>query len=203
MRILHVGYGFRPLRYGGLILYAEDLMETLSARGHAVGSFFPGRRSPVGPRDRLRRWTRGGIEMREIVNSTIVWGGERGTLTPEVDLNHAPSEARFAEVLDELRPQVVHVQELIGLPSSLLEMTRARGIPTVMTLHDYFTLCPVLKLYDVDGRICLRHDVGEQCARCSAGAPTDMRDEQKKTLDCEVRRALPPRAAERVLKGIG
>jgi glycosyltransferase involved in cell wall biosynthesis len=202
MKILHIGYGFQPFRYGGLIVYAEDLMETQAGRGHEVSYFFCGRRYPLGPRNRLRSWTRRGVEMRELVSSTIVFGGDRGTLTPADDVAHPPSEARFVEVLDELRPDVVHVQELIGLPSSLLDLTRARGIPTVMTMHDYFTLCPVLKLFDVDGQICLRHDVGAQCARCSAGAPAAMTDEYSKTIRSEARRLLPPLAARGLLRGV-
>src|SRR5436190_4672142 len=206
MRILHVGYGFQPFRYGGLIVYAEDLMEAQAARGHDVGYFFCGRRLPVGRRDRLRRWRRGAVKMREIVNSTIVFGGETGTLTPEDDLNHPPSERHFESVLDELRPDVVHVQELIGLPSSLLEIARERGIPTVMTLHDYYTLCPILKLFDVDEQICLRREPAEQCARCCAGAPAtsaQMSDEYSKTVRTEVNRTLPAPRARGVLRGIG
>lgn len=51
MRILHVGYDFLPLRHGGVIRYTHDLMDEQLAGGHAVGYFFAGRQSPVGPRD--------------------------------------------------------------------------------------------------------------------------------------------------------
>jgi glycosyltransferase involved in cell wall biosynthesis len=203
MRVLHVGYGFRPWRHGGLIFYAEDLMEAQAAGGHEVSYFFSGRRYPVGPRDRLRRWSRRGVAMREVVSSSLRFGGEDGTLTPETDLDHAPSEALFEQVLDELAPEVVHIQELIGLPSSFIDLAGARAIPTVMTLQDYLPLCPVLKLYDVDGRLCLRHDVGAQCARCSAGAPEGDRELVNETIRHDVRRALPEPAARTVLRGIG
>src|SRR5579884_3941354 len=101
MRILHVGYGFRPWRGGGLILYAEDVMEAQAARGDEVSYFFRGRHYPLAPNDRLHRWHRAGVEMREVLNSTLNFGGDRGTLTPEADLVHPPSEAAFLDVLDE------------------------------------------------------------------------------------------------------
>jgi glycosyltransferase involved in cell wall biosynthesis len=203
VKILHVGYGFHPWRFGGLILYAEDLMEEQVARGHEVAYFFSGRRDPAGPKDRLRRWARHGVAMREIVNSTLVVGAEAGTLTPDRDLSHPPSERLFERVLDELEPDLVHFQELTGLPTSVIGLARARGLPTVMTLQDYLPLCPVLKLYDVDGQNCLRRDVGAQCARCCAGAPATGRELVNHTVEYHARRALGEDLGNRVLRAVG
>jgi hypothetical protein len=40
-----------------------------------------------------------------------------------------------------------------------------------MSLHDYFPLCPTIKLFDADGRICLRTDPAPECVRCCRDAP--------------------------------
>jgi glycosyltransferase involved in cell wall biosynthesis len=194
VRILHVGYGFRPWRHGGLIAYAEDAMEGQAARGHEVAYFFRGRHYPGLRDDRLRRWRKRGVLMHEILNSSLVFGGDSGTLTPEADLDHPPSEAHFAAVLDAFRPDVVHLQEVLGLPTSVIDLARARAVPVVATLQDYLPLCPVLRLYDVDHRICLRHDVGEQCARCSARAPAGRSRFARMTVGYELRRLLGGRA---------
>lgn len=202
VRILHVGYGFRPWRHGGLIAYAEDVMDAQVALGHDVAYFCRGRHYPGLPNDRLRRWSRRGVEMREILNSTLAFGGDNGTLTPEDDLDHGPSERLFARTLDELRPDVVHVQELIGLPSAVLDIAHAHAIPVTMTLQDYLPLCPVLKLYDVDEQICLRRDVGEQCARCSATAPPGRYAFMNATAAFELRRVLPQPYGDRAVAGL-
>jgi glycosyltransferase involved in cell wall biosynthesis len=191
VRILQTGFGFRPYRHGGLIMYAEDLMDVLVARGHSLGYFFVGRQYPLLPRDRVRRWTRRGIPMWEVIGSTIICGGDSGTRTPEADIAHPPSEANFERVLREFRPDLVHMQELIGLPSSLIDIARAHGVPTVITLHDYFLLCPTLKLFDVDDRICLRPDVGGQCARCCAGAPAGRGTFVRASLGHDVATRIP------------
>ena len=190
MRILHVGYGFRPWRHGGLIAYAEDVMDGQVARGHELAYFFRGRHYPGLPDDRLHRWRRRGVLMCEVLNSSLAFGGDSGTLTPESDLSHPPSEAHFARTLDRFRPEVVHLQEAIGLPTSLIEIAQARGMPVMATLQDYLPLCPVLKLYDVDGRICIRDDVGAQCARCSSWAPADRRAFAHMTAEYELGRLL-------------
>jgi glycosyltransferase involved in cell wall biosynthesis len=200
MRILHIGFGFLPLRYGGIIIYAEDVMDAQVARGHDVGYFFPGRRYPVLPADRLRRWERRGVSMFELVNSTLGPGGDAGTLRPQDDLSHPPSEAHFIRVLEEFRPDVVHVQELIGLPTAVIEIARARGVPVVATIQDYLPLCPVIKLYDVDGNVCVRHDVGEQCARCSAWAPEGHREMLHRTVEHDLGARLGGARGGAVLK---
>lgn len=200
MRILHIGYGFRPWRHGGLIAYAEDVMDAQTRRGDEVTYFFRGRHYPLAPDDRLHAWERRGVAMREVLNSTLTFGGDNGTLTPEADLTHPPSEVAFLKVLREQRPEIIHVQEVIGLPTSLIDIAIAHGVPIIATLQDYFPLCPVLKLYDVDDQLCNRHDVGAQCARCSATAPSSRRMFMSMTVAYELRRRLGAERGERLVR---
>lgn len=212
MRILHIGFGFRPLRWGGLIAYAEDLMDAQVARGHDVGYFFVGRSYPFMARPRLKRWSRRDIAMFEIVNHDVPIGGGYGTSRPDLDLNHGPSESMFAATLKEFAPDVVHVQEMLGLPSSLFEVAHEHGVPVVMTIEDYHMLCPTLKLYDADRQICERLQPGEMCAVCSRNAPTDQQGmvdatmffEQTRFLERSKLKHVPrPRPVVRAIKGVG
>jgi glycosyltransferase involved in cell wall biosynthesis len=120
------------------------------------------------------------------VNSPIPQHWTRGMRDPARHLAEPWTEARFREALVEVRPDVVHVQHLAGLPSSLLDIAREWGTPVVMTLEDYEPLCPVFKLYDADGEICLRREPGHQCVRCSASAPPDAAHLVEQTLRYEL-----------------
>lgn len=51
-------------------------------------------------------------------------------------------DQRFAEVLDLVRPDLVHVGHLNHLSTSLLREAALRNIPIVFTLHDYWLMCP-------------------------------------------------------------
>lgn len=174
-------------------------MAAQAARGDQVAYFFRGRHYPLVPDDRLHRWRRDGVAMLELLNSTLTFGGDTGTLTPESDISHPPSEAAFSDVLEQHRPDVIHIQEIIGLPTSLIDLAVAQGVPVIATLQDYFPLCPVLKLYDIDGQLCHRHDVGAQCARCSAFAPAGRRMFLNKTVAYELRRRLGSSRGDRVV----
>jgi glycosyltransferase involved in cell wall biosynthesis len=204
MRILHVGWGFSPWRAGGLIFYAEDLMAAQVAAAHDVAYFFAGRHYPYLGGPRLRRWRRRGVRMHELINAPIVPGAERGTRHPERELSEPRTEAAFERTVRAFAPDVVHIQELYGLPSSLIDVAAALGAPTVMTLQDYFPLCATLRLVDADGRLCTRLEVGEDCALRNADAPEGPEAEIAATLEFEkarLRRRLrvPERANFRLL----
>ncbi len=173
MRILHVTWGFSPWLGGGLVAYAEGLMEGQAARGHAVSAFLAGRHLPWIRRPLMHRWKRRGVTIHELVNGPIPQHWSAGTRRPERDLAESECETRFAAVLERERPQIVHFQHLAGLPSSLIGLAASTGARTVMTLEDYQLLCPTFKLYDSHGSICTRRVVGAECALCCGEAPTN------------------------------
>jgi glycosyltransferase involved in cell wall biosynthesis len=189
MRIMHVGWGFRPWRGGGLISYAEDVMDAQAARGDEVAYFFAGRRYPLMRRPRLHRWRRRGVAMMELLSSPVPVGMDRGTRFPDLDLEEPTTERLFAGALRAFRPDVVHVQELLGLPSAVVDVAKRAGTPVVMTLQDYFPLCPTLKLFDADGRVCRRRDPAPECVRCCRDAPVGNRNIRDVTIAFELQRA--------------
>lgn len=66
-------------------------------------------------------------------------------------------EQRFREVLETTRPGLVHFHHLQHLSLSLPALARAQGCATVMTLHDYWLLCPSggQLVHHPDGQSCL------------------------------------------------
>ena len=91
-------------------------MQAQVRRGHEVACFFSGRHYPYVSGPRLRRWRHKGTSMLEVVKSPLADHGRQ----PEPEISEPRLERIFARTLAELRPTVVHVQELAGLPSSFL-----------------------------------------------------------------------------------
>lgn len=167
MRLLHVGSGFRPWRRGGLVAYIEDLMDEQVRRGDEVAYFFSGRQYPFASRPRLRRWEQRGVAMLEVVNSPLYDHGRQ----PDLEVAEPGIERMLERILRELRPDAVHVQELAGLPSSVLDVVQRYGSPAIVTLQDYFPLCSTFKLLDADGGVCLRREIGEDCLAATLADP--------------------------------
>jgi GT2 family glycosyltransferase/glycosyltransferase involved in cell wall biosynthesis len=69
-----------------------------------------------------------------------------------------------ARVLDHVSPDVVHVHHLAGLPAGMVHAARDRGIPVVITLHDFWAVCPLGQLLNRQLAVC----PGPEPVRCLA-----------------------------------
>lgn len=89
----------------------------------------------------------------------------------------ADSRRDFAAVLDEERPDIVHIHNTFMVISpSIYSACRERRIPVVQTLHNFRLLCPASNFYR-DGTVCedcvdhgLLRSVRHGCYRSSRGA---------------------------------
>lgn len=169
LSILHVGTGFRPLRRGGLVAYVEDLCWEQTNQGHEVSYLFSGRQYRWLSGPRLKTWQRRLVTMLEVINSPLYDHGRQ----PGKELSEPRLERLFERIIHERRPDVLHVHELAGFPSSILDIAREAGVSVVVTLQDYFPLCPTFKLLDAENRVCLRREIGAECVAATAVDPPD------------------------------
>ncbi|MDO8489417.1 MAG: glycosyltransferase, partial [Candidatus Omnitrophota bacterium] len=72
-------------------------------------------------------------------------------------------DQQFAKVLDDIRPDVVHIQHFIFLSTTIIREIKKRGIPIVFSLHDYWLICPQWHFLKKDLDICDDFDASE-CA---------------------------------------
>lgn len=74
-------------------------------------------------------------------------------------------EAFFERVLVDLAPEAVLATHLLWHSSAYVSIASRLGIPTVVELHDFFGLCPLVNLQKTTGAPCAGPDRGEECAR--------------------------------------
>lgn len=67
------------------------------------------------------------------------------------------------EVLKAFRIELVHVHHILGLSFDIFHVAKEMGIPLVLSLHDYYYICPTLKLLE-KGKFC--GGCGENCRSC-------------------------------------
>lgn len=60
----------------------------------------------------------------------------------------------YDEILDAIKPDIVHVTHIINHTATLLEVLRDKKIPAVATLTDFFGICFNAKLDREDGTLC-------------------------------------------------
>lgn len=132
MRILKVIHGY-PMRYNaGSEVYSQTLCQGLAER-HEV-HVFTREEDPFASDFRLRTET-DPDDARIIVHLVN---------NPRLKDRYRADgiDERFADVLDKVLPDIIHVGHLNHLSTSLLQNAASRGIPIVYTLHDYWIMCP-------------------------------------------------------------
>jgi len=154
MNILIISAGLPPLRTGGLPGYVKELIEELCLRGHSIHYLNPcGRDSKK--RSIYFRTEEERYRQTIIYNQRLIPDYGRGTLEPVRQVLPEPSFSRCLEQLITLyRPDIIHIHELIGFPVNSLQSFKRRGIPILFTIHDYYALCPTIKLMFQTGDQC-------------------------------------------------
>ncbi len=100
------------------------------------------------PEYRIRDERRDGLRVRW-VNNTF-----RGTRSFAEGYDNPSITALAAEYIEEVRPDVAHIHHLTCLSTGIAFELKRRGVPVVLTLHDYWLLCHRGQLLDVNLRRC-------------------------------------------------
>lgn len=159
MRILHLIHQYLPEYIGGTELYTKWLSEALSRRGHQVFIFYRHSAAGVGLASRAEP-------------AGHIWAAWAGELNPtrrfRATFGDPALLSIFEQVLDESRPDLVHVQHLMGHPTALIEAIRRRGIPYLITLHDFWWVCANAQLLtNYSQEVCAGPRLCLNCARCA------------------------------------
>jgi len=78
--------------------------------------------------------------------------------------NNAIAE-KFGEVLDQIKPDIVHIQHLLYLSTKIIEEAQKRKVPVVFSLHDYWLICPQGQLLR-HNRIACDGNNNSECINC-------------------------------------
>lgn len=78
-------------------------------------------------------------------------------------------DKQFAELLDEIKPDIVHIQHLVFFSIGIIKEIKNRKIPIVFTLHDYWLMCPRWHLLRPNLNPCQKvytSNFDEDCSSC-------------------------------------
>lgn len=79
--------------------------------------------------------------------------------------NNKGIESKFLEILEGVKPDVAHIHHLLFLSVGIIREIKKRNIPIVVTLHDYWLICPNGQLLKSNLRLC-RNPIKSNCLFC-------------------------------------
>ncbi len=154
MRILITLHDFLPFSRAGTELYAYYLAQQLQSSGIEVELFFA---EPAPTRHVEQR-------MYEGLSCTVVRKPVK-TFENLFEERDPWVDQVFVKCLERLQPDVVHINHLLHLSTSIPKIAKQYGALVVLTMHDYWLSCPRLTLLDSGERLC-ESTTTMKCTRC-------------------------------------
>lgn len=155
MKILHAPFCFHPDPVGGTEVYVESLAAHLQRLGVQSVIAAPWERDACYSHSGLRVW-------RYAISQTVADPREL------YDEGDRLAVQGFARILDEERPDVVHLHAFTrGVSLRLVREAKRRGIPVVFTYHTPTVSCPRGTLMRWGTEVCDGVLNSDLCARCT------------------------------------
>lgn len=144
MRILQVNHQFPPFSRQGSELHCWQLSHSL-AISDDVAVFHISEVKKKFPR-RLERTDKEGFP--------VFHGIDGGHYARLADWPNPNLRRLFRKVLDQWKPEVVHLHNYLSLGDDLASLAKESGASVVYTLHDFGLICPNHLLWRDDGALC-------------------------------------------------
>lgn len=163
MRILEVSAFYTPYIIGGAEICAQNLTEWFTEQGHdvAVLSAAPQREheSWGTPMNGYRLYRVGTPHIYPVFQASTAPGWKKPIWHLQ-DIYDPRNEAMFERVIEDFRPDFVHIHWIQGLGYNGLKVLAKHDIPTAITLHDLAYVCVRTTMFRGN------HECVRQCNGC-------------------------------------
>ncbi len=213
MRILQVTHGFPPESIGGVEQHVDGLSAALASCGHEVHIY--ARTSDPRLAQGERRIERTGNPA--VTRVAYRWESVDGL---EAMYRCSPMAESLRAFLREQKASgkrfdVAHVHHLTGMSVDSLAVLREAGVPSVLTLHDYWLMCPRGQMWHRREEVCERVEAN-RCGEClsltfphwvspdtGAKQAASLHEGAIRTLKCADRLVIPSRRAIPPFEALG
>lgn len=72
----------------------------------------------------------------------------------------------WKNILNAFHIDLIHIHHVKGSSFDIFEVAEAYHIPVILTLHDFYFVCPTIKLLDEHGRTCMGDTSTANCRQC-------------------------------------
>lgn len=165
MKICRLIYSYAPYQLGGADIYTSKISRSLARRGDVKETAIS-----IAHDGRSRKDIVDGVPVYRLRShniSTFSTIGKQNIFFQGIwtlyDLYSRAMAKEVGAIFDAERPDLVHIHTPIDLTVSVFDAAACRGIPVILTLHDYFFMCRRFVLLHGEGSLCTRDNVNPLC----------------------------------------
>lgn len=158
MKVLIAVHGFPPSYYAGAERAAERIALWLVGQGHQAEVFTCEKLDD--PDTRVETRNQNGIIVHRLYHD-VKAGDHFQNLYDDVRVGQA-----FRNLLEHNTYDVLHVVSGYLLGGQVIHTAKARGLPVVLTLTEFWFMCFRLNLLTALNELCVGPETDDKCARC-------------------------------------
>jgi len=162
MKIVYVVHEFPPDNIGGTGVAVLQVAKDMLAGGHRVWVLTPERWTDVFPSIGFFDEKVDGLSVRRLIFNP--------DLSPNLILYEYYNPVIYIYAKDYLKsvcPDIIHIYGLYApLTSSIIDAAKELEIPVVLTLTDFWFICPMSQLLRSDGTLCEKDFSWQDCTYC-------------------------------------
>lgn len=143
---------FFPEHRAGTEVLTLKIAQDLIRRGHevlVVTANPPDVDARRRPGEEERRYTHEGVNVVSLEEALRLKGYKFS-----FEYQHPHMRRRFGELIDEFRPDILHVMHAQNLSASVIEEAKSRDLPVILSPTDFWWICPVVQLKRPNGAVC-------------------------------------------------
>ncbi len=162
VKLLYLSNGYPPLQCAGTEVYTAAIAAAFARAGHQVevvcsGEWDEGERAFNG----VTREQHSGVALTRL---NLNW--TKGPDPNRSLYDNPETEAVLDQYLEQSSPDLVHVTSCYTLSASVIRAVRRHRLPLLITLTDFWFLCPRVTLLRSDGARCDGRTTAWECLRC-------------------------------------
>ena len=146
MKILLIVHEYFPRFGAGTSVYTKLIAEELIKRGNEIVILSAEPASDLGDRN-VTEYIENGVKIIKIHQQS-----QRNKTLSETYFSTF-FDNDFNKILENEKPDIVHIQHLINFSLSFIEIIKKKNIPIIYTSHDLWYQCPNIRAF-VDGKDC-------------------------------------------------
>ncbi|MFH0976229.1 MAG: glycosyltransferase [Spirochaetota bacterium] len=169
-KILYIGFGIEPYCIGGAVLYQDALIRAVNAEGWETVCFYAAPQYTYKPTldPFIKTWYKDKIKFIELYNTPHRFGYLNN---PEHESSYKSINKFTEDILDQEKPDIVHIHELQLHSVSIIDLIVKRKIPVIKTMHNYYDICSQRDLMYLGKERCIDYNNGEECVKCLNDLP--------------------------------
>lgn len=151
-RVLMTVHKFFPEHRAGTEVLTLKIAQDLIRRGYEVLVLTanpPDTDARFRPGEEVIRYTHEGINVVSFEEPLRLKGYRFS-----YEYQHPSIRERFGVLVEEFRPDIVHVMHAQNLSASIIEEAKSRSLPVIMSTTDFWFICPIVQLKRPNGQVC-------------------------------------------------